>query len=131
MSFSITQRFQTSYAPKHADGDYPDDVDGPVRTLARDAGVAPYAIRALYWQVRARVDRQAEPSGDGRHRLVHVRDGCPASRNRLGLGEADHSSCGLTRSCRLPISRLASPTGCNTHWVLQPSVTGQPGQPQS
>ncbi|GGN77686.1 hypothetical protein GCM10011579_060130 [Streptomyces albiflavescens] len=28
----------------------------------------------------------------------------------------------------LPIERSASPTGCNTQGVLQPSATGQPGQ---
>ncbi|WP_055631345.1 hypothetical protein [Streptomyces griseoruber] len=48
---SITQKFQTLYTPKHADGEYPDDVDGPVKTLAQDAGIAPYGTRTLYWQV--------------------------------------------------------------------------------
>lgn len=50
---SITQKFQTSYTPKHADGGYPDDVDGPVKTLTQDAGIAPYGTRTLYWQVCA------------------------------------------------------------------------------
>nr|WP_168516630.1 hypothetical protein [Streptomyces sp. S1D4-11]QIZ01262.1 hypothetical protein HEP87_56130 [Streptomyces sp. S1D4-11] len=50
---SITQKFQTSYTPKHADGKYPDDVDGPVKTLTQDAGIAPYGTRTLYWQVCA------------------------------------------------------------------------------
>ncbi|MGW4888155.1 hypothetical protein [Streptomyces murinus] len=50
---SITQKFQTSYTPKHDDGEYPDDVDGPVKTLAQDAGIAPYRTRTLYWQVCA------------------------------------------------------------------------------
>ena len=50
---SITQKFQTSYTPKHADGEYPDDVDGPVKTLTQDAGIAPYGTRTLYWQVCA------------------------------------------------------------------------------
>ncbi|MFE7860131.1 hypothetical protein [Streptomyces sp. NPDC057403] len=50
---SITQKFQTLYTPKHADGEYPDDVDGPVKTLSQDAGIAPYGTRTLYWQVCA------------------------------------------------------------------------------
>ncbi|WSM52474.1 hypothetical protein OG963_01870 [Streptomyces sp. NBC_01707] len=50
---SITQKFQTSYTPKHADGEYPDDVDGPVKTLTQDAGIAPYGTRTLYRQVCA------------------------------------------------------------------------------
>ncbi|WP_128381295.1 hypothetical protein [Streptomyces cavernae] len=50
---SITQKFQTMYTPKHADGEYPDDVDGPVKTLTQDAGIAPYGTRTLYWQVCA------------------------------------------------------------------------------
>ncbi|MGW5256626.1 hypothetical protein ACWERW_27215 [Streptomyces sp. NPDC004012] len=49
----ITQKFQTSYTPKHADGEYPDDVDGPVKTLTQDAGIAPYGTRTLHWQVCA------------------------------------------------------------------------------
>ncbi|WP_189189235.1 hypothetical protein [Streptomyces albiflavescens] len=50
---SISQKFQTLYTPKHADGEYPDDVDGPVKTLTQDAGIAPYGTRTLYWQVCA------------------------------------------------------------------------------
>ncbi|MEV7740055.1 hypothetical protein AB0O75_49975 [Streptomyces sp. NPDC088921] len=50
---SITQKFQTLYTPKHADGEYPDEVDGPVKTLTQDAGIAPYGTRTLYWQVCA------------------------------------------------------------------------------
>lgn len=50
---SITQKFQTLYTPKHADGGYPDQVDGPVKMLTQDAGIAPYATRTLYWQVCA------------------------------------------------------------------------------
>lgn len=50
---SITQKFQTLYTPKHADGEYPDEVDGPVETLTQDAGIAPYMTRTLYWQVCA------------------------------------------------------------------------------
>ena len=38
---SITQKFQTLYTPKHTDGEYPDEVDGPVKTLSQDAGIAP------------------------------------------------------------------------------------------
>ncbi|MGC5400818.1 hypothetical protein ACPXCP_34385 [Streptomyces sp. DT20] len=52
-AISITQKFQTSYTPKHADGEYPDDLDGPVKTLTQDAGIAPYGTRTLYWQVCA------------------------------------------------------------------------------
>lgn len=50
---SVTQKFQTLYTPKHADGEYPDDVDGPVKMLTQDAGIAPYGTRTLYWQVCA------------------------------------------------------------------------------
>ncbi|MGW2426837.1 hypothetical protein ACWC0C_48300 [Streptomyces sp. NPDC001709] len=50
---SITQKFQTLYTPEHADGEYPDDVDGPVKTLTQDAGIASYGTRTLYWQVCA------------------------------------------------------------------------------
>ncbi|UWE11946.1 hypothetical protein [Actinacidiphila bryophytorum] len=50
---AITQKFQTSYTPKHADGEYPDDVDGPVKTLTQDAGIAAFGTRTLYWQVCA------------------------------------------------------------------------------
>ncbi|WP_405856900.1 hypothetical protein OG407_09630 [Streptomyces sp. NBC_01515] len=50
---SITQKFQTLYTPKHADGEYPDEVNGPVKMLAQDAGIAPYGTRTLYWQVCA------------------------------------------------------------------------------
>jgi len=50
---SITQKFQTLYTPKHADGAYPDEVDGPVKMLTQDAGIASYGTRTLYWQVCA------------------------------------------------------------------------------
>ncbi|MFI0962956.1 hypothetical protein ACH4S8_16375 [Streptomyces sp. NPDC021080] len=50
---SIRQAFCTSYTPKHADGEYPDDVDGPLKTLSQDAGIAPYGTRTLYWEVCA------------------------------------------------------------------------------
>ncbi|MEO3788403.1 hypothetical protein ABGB12_34170 [Actinocorallia sp. B10E7] len=50
---SITQSFQTSYAPKHEEGEYPEDKDGPVKTLTQDAGIAPYATRQLTWDVCA------------------------------------------------------------------------------
>ncbi|WP_331755580.1 hypothetical protein [Streptomyces sp. NBC_01643] len=50
---SITQKFQTSYTPKHADGECPDDVDGPVKRLTQDAGIAPCGTRTLYWQLCA------------------------------------------------------------------------------
>jgi hypothetical protein len=41
------------HTPKHADGEYPDEVNGPVKLLAQDAGIAPYGTRTLYRQVRA------------------------------------------------------------------------------
>ncbi|MFG2520193.1 hypothetical protein [Streptomyces sp. NPDC048527] len=50
---SITQTLQTNYTPKHSKDEYPDSVDGPLKTLTQDAGIEPYGERTLYWQVCA------------------------------------------------------------------------------
>ncbi|GAB2816688.1 hypothetical protein GCM10022221_13460 [Actinocorallia aurea] len=50
---SITQSFQTMYTPKHEDGTYPDDKNGPIKTLTQDAGIAPFGTRQLTWDVCA------------------------------------------------------------------------------
>jgi hypothetical protein len=50
---SITQSFQTTYTPKHRDGEYPDDKNGPVKTLTQTAGIPPYGTRQVTWDVCA------------------------------------------------------------------------------
>lgn len=64
---SITQKFQTMYTPKHAEGEYPDSVDGPDKSMTQVAGIAPYKTRTLYWDVCAPelASKQNPPPADG------------------------------------------------------------------
>ncbi|GAA2816788.1 hypothetical protein GCM10010441_46650 [Kitasatospora paracochleata] len=64
---SIKQTFQTLYTPKHRDGEYPDSVNGPIKTLTQVAGIAPYQSRTLYWDVCAPelASKQNPPPADG------------------------------------------------------------------
>ena len=64
---TITQTFQTTYTPKHKDGTYPDDKNGPTKTLTQTAGIAPYKSRTLDWHVCAPelAALQNKPPADG------------------------------------------------------------------
>jgi hypothetical protein len=64
---TIAQSFQTIYTPKHNQGEYPNLVDGPIKTLEQVAGIAPYQNRLLYWNVCAPelADKQNPPPANG------------------------------------------------------------------
>lgn len=64
---TITQSFVTMYTPKHADGQYPSEIDGPVKTLTQTVGIAPYTRKAIFWDVCAPelADKQNPPRADG------------------------------------------------------------------
>lgn len=64
---NISQTFVTSYTPKHPDGEYPEAVDGPSKTLTQTAGLAPYTRKLLTWRVCAPelAARQNPPRADG------------------------------------------------------------------
>ncbi|MGW1809762.1 hypothetical protein [Streptomyces sp. NPDC002078] len=64
---TITQTFQTLYTPRHKDDEYPDEVNGPTKTLTQVAGIAPYQERTLYWDVCAPelASKQNPPPPDG------------------------------------------------------------------
>ncbi len=63
----VTQAFQTTYTPKHADGQYPDAVNGPLKKVTQTVGVAPYTRKQIMWQVCAPElkDKQNPPRPDG------------------------------------------------------------------
>jgi hypothetical protein len=64
---SVTQTFTMSYTPKHRLGEYPGSVDGPSKTLTQSAGIAPYTVKELQWEVCAPelADLQNPPRPDG------------------------------------------------------------------
>jgi hypothetical protein len=64
---TVTQTFVTTYTPKHQDGQYPDLVDGPSKTLTQTVGIAPYSRKMIMWRVCAPelASKQNPPSPDG------------------------------------------------------------------
>lgn len=63
----LQQDFVMSYTPKHAEGEYPDSVDGPRKSLTQTVGIAPYTRKEIRWRVCAPElrDKQNEPRADG------------------------------------------------------------------
>ncbi|MGO4341522.1 hypothetical protein [Pedococcus sp. 2YAF34] len=64
---SVTQTFITNYTPKHKEGEYPDSVTGPAKTMTQVVGIAAYSQKVVTWEVCAPelASKQNPPRPDG------------------------------------------------------------------